>query len=71
MQEPILEIQNVVKDFGGLRAVNHCSFEVQQGSITALIGPNGVGKTIKTKITKRHFHCVNSQQVYYVFERFN
>ena len=71
MQEPILEIQNVVKDFGGLRAVNHCYFEVQQGSITALIGPNGAGKTIKTEIKKRHLHCVNSQHIYYVFERFN
>tara|TARA_B100001013_G_C24254421_1_gene302369 strand:- start:145 stop:324 length:180 start_codon:yes stop_codon:yes gene_type:complete len=45
MQEPILQIRDVVKDFGGLRAVNRCSFEVQQGSITALIGPNGAGKT--------------------------
>ena len=71
MQEPILEIQDVVKDLGGLRAVNHCSFEVQQGSITALIGTNGAGKTIKTEITKRHLHCVNSQHVYYVFERFS
>jgi len=45
MQNPILQILDVVKDFGGLRAVDHCSFEVQQGSITALIGPNGAGKT--------------------------
>jgi ABC-type branched-subunit amino acid transport system ATPase component len=71
MQESILEIQDVVKDSGGLRAVNHCYFEVQQGSITALIGPNGAGKTIKTEIKKRHLHCVNSQHIYYVFERFN
>ena len=31
--------------FGGLRAVDGCSFEVPEGSITALIGPNGSGKT--------------------------
>ena len=53
MQEPILEIQNVVKDFGGLRAVNHCSFQVQQGSITALIGPSGCGKTTLLRAVNR------------------
>ena len=42
---PLLEVRDLAKHFGGLRAVDGCSFEVPEGSITALIGPNGSGKT--------------------------
>lgn len=41
----ILSIQNVSKNFGGIRALSGCSLEVQKGLITAIIGPNGSGKT--------------------------
>jgi ABC-type branched-subunit amino acid transport system ATPase component/ABC-type branched-subunit amino acid transport system permease subunit len=41
----LLDLRNVSKRFGGIRAVNDCSFTVREGSITALIGPNGSGKT--------------------------
>lgn len=41
----LLEAKEVVKDFGGLRAVDHCSIAVEKGSICGLIGPNGAGKT--------------------------
>jgi len=41
----VIEIEHVRKSFGGLRAVNDCSFKVEAGTITGLIGPNGAGKT--------------------------
>jgi ABC-type branched-subunit amino acid transport system ATPase component/ABC-type branched-subunit amino acid transport system permease subunit len=41
----LLEVRDLEKRFGGLRAVDGASFEVPEGSITALIGPNGSGKT--------------------------
>ena len=41
----MLEIKNVQKNFGGLKAVNNASLTVTKGSITGLIGPNGAGKT--------------------------
>ena len=41
----MLEINNVNKFFGGLKAVNNATMKVEIGSITGLIGPNGAGKT--------------------------
>lgn len=41
----ILEIENLIKAFGGLIAVDHVSFSVDKEEIIAIIGPNGAGKT--------------------------
>ncbi|MBS3078601.1 ABC transporter ATP-binding protein [Candidatus Pacearchaeota archaeon] len=41
----MLEIKNLKRYFGGVKAVDDCSFKIEKGKITALIGPNGSGKT--------------------------
>ena len=45
MAVPLLEIQSLTKDFGGLRAVNDISIRMDKKEILGLIGPNGAGKT--------------------------
>lgn len=41
----LLQVDGLVKSYGGLRATDHASLTVQAGEIHALIGPNGAGKT--------------------------
>jgi branched-chain amino acid transport system ATP-binding protein len=41
----ILDVRNLVMDFGGLRAVSSLSFSMEEGQILGLIGPNGAGKS--------------------------
>jgi branched-chain amino acid transport system ATP-binding protein len=48
---PLLELQNVCVQFGGLRAVSDFNFTLEQGELVGLIGPNGAGKTTAFNVT--------------------
>jgi branched-chain amino acid transport system ATP-binding protein len=45
MSAPLLNVERLVKRFGGLTATDHASLQVMPGEVHALIGPNGAGKT--------------------------
>ncbi len=49
------KVQGIVKFFGGLAAVNGVSFEVKEGEICGLIGPNGSGKTTIFNLINGYF----------------
>ena len=45
MVKNLVQVESVVKTFGGLKALNECSLEIKEKSITGIIGPNGSGKS--------------------------
>ncbi len=53
MKVKMLEVQSISKRFGGVVALENCSFTVEQGRITALIGPNGSGKSTLFHVISR------------------
>ena len=46
----MIEVEDIVKRYGAVMAVNHVSFRVRQGEILGFLGPNGAGKTTTLKI---------------------
>jgi branched-chain amino acid transport system ATP-binding protein len=51
---PCLSISGVTKHFGGLKALDRASFDVDEGELVGLIGPNGSGKTTLLNILSGH-----------------
>jgi len=45
MAEPILQINNISLSFGGVKAIEDISFNVEEGEVCAVVGPNGAGKS--------------------------
>ncbi len=54
MNNPVLDVKNISKSFGGIKAVQNVSLSVQPGEILGLIGPNGSGKSTL-------FNCILGQ----------
>lgn len=50
MSQPIITVENLVKNYGAFNAVKGISFEVRQGEIFGLLGPNGAGKSTTLEI---------------------
>jgi branched-chain amino acid transport system ATP-binding protein len=53
MSAPLLSVRGLSVSFGGVRAVNDVSFDVQRGEVFTLIGPNGAGKTTVFNLISR------------------
>ena len=51
---PVLEVENLVKRYGGVVAVNGVSFDLREGEVLGLIGPNGAGKTTIFEMISGH-----------------
>lgn len=60
----ILKVDNLVKKFGGLAAVNDVSFQLERGKILGLIGPNGAGKTSCFNMIAGHFSPTSGSVVF-------
>jgi branched-chain amino acid transport system ATP-binding protein len=68
LADPILEVENLRKEFGGIVAVDDVTFQVEPGQIRAIIGPNGAGKTTIYNLISK-FYVPTSGKVLYSQQR--
>ena len=52
----MLEAEDITVEFGGIKALNELSFDINEGEILGLIGPNGAGKTTMFNVLSRVYH---------------
>ncbi|BBO85102.1 hypothetical protein DSCO28_56680 [Desulfosarcina ovata subsp. sediminis] len=60
----MLEVSNVTKRFGGIKAVAECTLDVAEGTSTGLIGPNGAGKTTLFNLITGHYRPDSGRILY-------
>ncbi|MGE0210979.1 MAG: ABC transporter ATP-binding protein [Parvibaculaceae bacterium] len=63
-EAPVLEVRNLERRFGGIKAVDGLSFAVAKGSIHGLIGPNGAGKTTTFNVVTGFYPPTGGQVLY-------
>ena len=61
----LLEMKDAVKQFGGITALSHMSFHVEEGEILGIIGPNGAGKTTLFNLITGVYQVTSGDIVFY------
>ena len=60
----VLKLENIVMEFGGLKAINDLSFGIEEGTIHGLIGPNGSGKTTTFNVISGVLQPTNGKVIF-------
>ena len=64
MDQPLLDLDHVTMQFGGLVALNDVSFQIRPGEILGLIGPNGAGKTTCFNVVTGVYQATDGKVTY-------